>query len=189
MIKIVISAVVLILVAPMVEARTFVLSKGAGYSIEPLYGFETIYRSSPRSYIKSRAIYGLRLTAGKPLLSGELEYARASDTENYSTAPEKIYYQDDKYKVGITSTAYLGKHFFMAGRAGAQATEGIQEETSGGVKTTKEKGLQINPYAGVKLGIQFGVVRINAGSTMVFNDYKDFSKNELQHSVSLGIGY
>ncbi len=185
-IKILVAA---LLISPSAFARSYSLAKGAGYSVEPLYGYETVYRSSPSSHLSTRTMYGLRLKMGKDILAAEAEYTRASDTETYSSAPEKIYYQDDKYKLGIRSSYYFGKYFFSTGRIGAQATQGQEESTSGGVTTTEKKDLKIDPYAGLHLGIRLGVFSINAGSTMIIKDYSDFSKNDFQHTLSFGVGY
>ena len=170
-------------------ARSFTLAKGSGYTVEPLYGYETVYRTTPTPHLATRAMYGLRLTAGKDILSAEAEYSRATDTENYSVAPEKIYHQDEKYKLGIRSTYRFNTYFFSTGRIGAQAAQGKEEETSGGVVTTKTKDLTYNPYAGIQLGIRLGVFSLNAGTTMVFRDYSDLSKNDFQHTFSFGVGY
>ncbi|WP_347357388.1 hypothetical protein [Bdellovibrio sp.] len=178
-----------LLASSIAAARSFTLAKGSGYSVEPLYGYETVYRSYPKGHLATRTMYGLRLTAGKDILSAEAEYTRASDTETYSTAPEKIYHQDDKYKLGVRSTYRFNNYFFSTGRLGAQATQGKEETTSGGVVTTKEKELKYDPYAGINLGIRLGVFSLNAGTTMVFKDYSDMSKNEFQHTLSFGVGY
>lgn len=170
-------------------ARSYQLAKGVGYSVEPLYGYETVYRSSPKSHLSTRAMYGLRVKVGKDVLGAEAEYSRASDTETYSTAPEKIYYQDDKYKLGIRSSVYFTQYFLFTARAGAQATQGFEETTTAGVTTKKTKDLKIDPYAGAHLGIRFGVFSLSAGSTMVIKDYNDFSKNDFQHTLSFGVNY
>lgn len=182
-------ALVMIFVGSLASARSFTLTQGTGYTVEPLYGYETIYRNTPTPHTQTRAMYGLRLTLGVDLLSLEAEYAKASDTENYAAAPEKVYTEDENYKLGIRSTYRFNQYFFFLGRMGAQATKGFEESTSSGVTTREEKELKYNPYAGAQLGIRFGVFSLSAGSTVIFKDYNDFSKNDFQNTLTFGVGY
>lgn len=185
----IISVLAVILASSVASARQFTLVKGAGYAVEPLYGYETIYRSSPTPHLATRAMYGVRLSAGVDLLSGEAEYTRASDTETYSGSPEKIYHEDERYKLGVRSTYRFNQYFYSSGRLGAQATKGFEESTSAGVVTRKDKDLKYSPYAGAQLGVRFGVFSVNLSATMVFQDYSDLSKNDVQHTLSFGVGY
>lgn len=181
--------VCLSLLGSFASARSFTLTQGKNYRIEPLYGYQTVFRDSPTPHLQTRAMYGLRASAGPDLLSAEAEYSRASDTEEFSTAPEKVYHEDDSFKLGIRSTYNLNEYIFSSARLGAQATQGKEESTSGGVVTTKTKDLRYNPYAGASLGIRVGVFSLNASATMVFSDYSDLTKNEVQHTLSFGVGY
>ncbi|MDG0817745.1 outer membrane beta-barrel protein [Bdellovibrio svalbardensis] len=171
------------------SAREFKLSSGPGYTVSPLYGYETVYRDSPTPHLATRAMYGLRVTVGEDILSAEVEYSKASDTENMSTAPEKIYNEDEIAKLGIRSTYRFNNYLHSSLRVGAQATRGIEETTSSGILTRKDKDIRYNPYAGLQLGVSFGVFSLNASSTMVFRDYSDLSKNDIQNTLSFGVGY
>jgi hypothetical protein len=157
--------------------------------IEPIVGYETVYRDTPSPHTATRTIYGGRVSAGVDLLSLELEYTRGADTENFSSAPEKIFSSDEKGKAGLRSTYRFNSYFFTSGRIGCQGTRGYTETTSGGVTTREENPIKYNPYAGASLGISLGsFVSITAGTTMVFRDNSDLSKNDVQNVLSISIG-
>lgn len=160
-----------------------------GARIEPIAGLETVYRETPNPHTSTRTIYGARVTLGSDAIAGELEYTHGSDTEKYSQAPEKIYHEDDKAKLGLRSTYRFTDLFFVTGRLGGQGNRGFKEETSGGVVTRTEKPIKYYPYAGASLGLRFGsLMSLSAGTTVVFADSSDMSKNEIQNTLSLSIG-
>ncbi|UYL09312.1 hypothetical protein B9G69_001840 [Bdellovibrio sp. SKB1291214] len=169
------------------NAASFTLTKGSGYKVEPLYGIETVYRDYPTPHMQTRSMYGLRMSLGVDLLSLEAEYTKASDTEDYSTAPEKVKTDDERLKLGLSST-YRVDFFHMTGRAGAQATKSVRETTSGGIVTKDERPIQYNPYAGASIGVNFGPASINLSSTVVFRD-NDWEKSDFQNTISAGIGF
>ena len=168
-------------------AASFTAAKGNGYKIEPLYGIETVFRDYPTAHLQTRVMYGIRLSLGVDLLSLETEYTKASDTEDYSTAPEKVKTDDERLKLGVSST-YRMDYFHLTGRAGAQATQTTRESTSGGVVTTDKRPIQYNPYAGASIGVNFGPASINLSSTVIFRD-NDWEKSDFQNTISAGIGY
>lgn len=171
------------------KAASFTLAKGAGYQIEPIYGYETVFRDYPNDHLTTHMLYGLRLTAGVDLLSVEAEYTKSSDTEDYSTAPEKIKTDDENYKLGITSTYRFNNYFFMSGRAGAQATHETRTETNSGVDSKTDEPMKYNPYAGASVGVKLGPLSLNLNSTVIFKDATNMSKNNYQNTFSVGIGY
>jgi len=163
---------------------------GIKYNLEPIVGFETTYRNTPTPHTSTRAIYGARATAGVDLLMGELEYTKGSDTKTFSTAPESVKNTDEKAKLGIRSTYHFNSYLFISGRLGGQATKNIREETNGGVVTITEPPIKYHPYAGASLGLRFGsVASISLGTTMIFKDSKDPSKNDVQNTVSARFGF
>lgn len=165
------------------------LSNNPAVQIMPIVGYETVYRDSPTPHTSTRLIYGASVTYGVPYLSGEAEYTRANDIENYVTAPQSIKNEDENLKLGIRSNYNLTDFAFVSGRLGGQATQGTVTTTSSGVSTSTKKDLQINPYAGVGLGAHLGsLVTLSAQSTLVFRDYKDMKKNDIQNTVALSIG-
>lgn len=183
------ASISIMLFSGVASAASFTLSKGAGYKIEPLYGYETVFRDYPTPHLNTRMMYGARVTAGSDILSGELEYTKASDIEDFATAPEKIKIDDEKLKLGARSTYNFNNYFFATGRLGGQATKEVREETSGGVTTRTEEPIKYNPYAGASLGVRLGPLNVSVGSTVIFRDGSDMSKNDYQNTVSVGIGY
>ncbi len=159
------------------------------YRIEPIFGYETVYRSTPKSHTVTRMFYGARVTAGIDIVSAELEYTQGNDTKDYDIAPEKIKTTDEKAKLGIRSTFRLTDLFNMSTRLGCQAKKTTQEVTNLGVTTTEEKPIEYSPYAGAAFGIQLGkAVRISIGTTVVFKDINDMEQNEYQNAVAVGFG-
>ena len=163
--------------------------KGIGYKLEPIAGYETVYRDSPTPHTLTRTIYGARVVVGSDLISLEVEYTKGSDTENFSTAPEKIYNDDEKGKVGLRSTYRFNNYVFTSGRLGGQGTRGYTETTTDGVVTRVDNPIKYHPYAGVSLGVKFGsFFSISAGSTVVFRDNADMTKNDVQNTLAISIG-
>ncbi len=161
----------------------------AGLKIEPILGYETIYRDSPKPHTLTRNIYGGRLALGSDLLAAELEYTVGKDTEYFTSAPEKIESQDEKGKLGVRSTYRFNNYFFITGRVGGQGTKGWNEETSSGVVTRTDNPIKYHPYAGASLGVSLGgYVSISAGTTVVFKDNSDMAKNDVQNTVSISVG-
>ena len=157
-------------------------------TITPIFGYETVYRDAPSPHTSTRTIYGLRLNYGIPLFSGEAEYTRGNDTENYLIAPEQIRNDDERLKLGLTSAYHPIPIAFVNVRAGGQASRGNKEVTSGGVLTRTTKDLEVSPYAGAGLGFHIGsMITLSASSTVVFRDYKEMKKNDLQNVVALSI--
>ncbi|WP_413560856.1 hypothetical protein [Bdellovibrio sp. HCB209] len=168
-------------------AARVTLAQGKGYKIEPIYGIETVFRDYPTPHLQTRSMYGLRLSLGVDLFSVETEYTKATDTEDFSTAPEKIKTDDERLKLGFSST-YRMEYFHLTGRAGAQATQTTREETSAGVVTTDKRPIKYNPYAGASVGVNFGRLSINLSSTVIFRD-NDWEKSDFQNTISAGVGF
>ncbi len=165
------------------------LSSDPALRVMPIAGYETIFRDTPSPHTKTRVVYGLRVTYGIPAVSGEAEYTIGNDVENYTIAPERIRNEDERLKIGITSMYHPISFAFVNLRAGGQASRGTEEVTSGGVTTKTVKELEVHPYAGAGLGVHFGsFLTLSASSTMVFRDYKDMKKNDVQNMVALSIG-
>jgi hypothetical protein len=97
---------------------------GLGYRLEPIIGYETVYRDAPQPHTLTRTIYGARVVVGPTFLAAELEYTKGEDTENFSTAPEKIVNNDEKAKLGIRSSYHFNSYVFLTGRLGCQGTRG-----------------------------------------------------------------
>lgn len=163
-------------------------TKDFTYTIQPLLGFETVYRSTPRPHTVTQSMYGVRLTGGVDLLSGEIEYTQSTGSETFQTAPEKIASTDEKLKVGARSLFRLSDIFNMTVRLGGQAKKTKEETTNAGVTTTEEKPIEYSPYLGAAFGLHIGKMNVSVGTTVVIKDVNDMEKNEIQNVVAVGFG-
>ncbi len=130
------------LLSSMALARPASMPKDIKYTVSPLFGYETVFRATPTPHTATHAMYGARLTIGSDSISGELEYTKSSDTENFMTTPEKIVTNDDKLKLGLRTTYRANEYLFATARLGGQATQTERIETSSGVATTIKDDIQ-----------------------------------------------
>ena len=158
------------------------------YTIQPLLGFETVYRSTPRPHTVTQTMYGVRLTGGVDILSAEIEYTQSTGTETFQTAPEKIKSTDEKLKLGGRSLFRLSDIFNFSVRFGGQAKKTKEEITNIGVTTTEEKPVEYSPYLGAAFGLHIGKMNVSVGTTVVIKDVNDMEKNEIQNVVAIGFG-
>jgi hypothetical protein len=163
-------------------------AKDFTYTIQPLLGFESVYRSTPRPHTVTQTMYGVRLTGGVDILSAEIEYTQSSGTETFQTAPEKIKSTDEKLKLGGRSIFRLSNVFNMSVRFGGQAKKTKEEITNGTVVTTEEMPVEYSPYLGAAFGVHIGKMNISVGTTVVIKDANDMEKNEVQNVVAVGFG-
>ncbi|MBC7456790.1 MAG: hypothetical protein H7235_00830 [Bdellovibrionaceae bacterium] len=163
-------------------------TKDFTYTIQPLLGFETVYRSAPRPHTVTQTMYGLRLTGGIDLLSGEIEYTQSTGSEIFQTAPEKIVSTDEKLKIGARSLFRLSDIFNMTVRFGGQVKKTKEETTNIGVVTTEQKPIEYSPYLGAAFGMHIGKMNVSVGTTVVINDMNNMEKNEIQNTVAIGFG-
>jgi hypothetical protein len=165
-----------------VSTRNFV------YRIEPIIGLEQVYRSTPTAHTVNRTVYGVRGAVGTDRLSGEIEFITGQDTENFSTAPQKITNKDDKLKLGLSSSYNLTNTFFATARLGGEAAKNIRETTTNGALTSVEN-TDYAPYVGASIGVRLGrFVNISAGSTVVLRDLGDLAKNDYQNTLTISLG-
>lgn len=159
------------------------------YKVEPIFGYEQSYRSTPTAHTTNVAVYGIRFVLGTDRLAFEGEYTKSEDTENYSLAPQKITNKNDEFKFGARSTFNYGNLFFFVARAGLQATNNIQETTSNSLTTSTQKPLSYAPYGGALVGLHLGrYFTTSLSSTVVLRDISDLSKNDYQNVISVGVG-
>lgn len=170
------------------SAGTASMPKDIKYTISPIFGYETVFRATPTAHTLTHTIYGARVTAGTDLISGELEYTKGSDTENFLVAPQLIVTDEEKAKLGIKSTYRFNTLLFASGRFGGQAKKSIRTETSNGVAVKIEDPIAYDPYAGASLGVKLGPVSISVGATAVIHSTTDNSKNDIQHTLSVSLG-
>ncbi len=163
-------------------------AKDFTYTVQPLLGFETVYRSNPRPHTVTQMMYGVRLTGGVDILSAEIEYTKSTGSETFQTAPEKITSTDEKLKLGGRSVFRLSNLFNMSVRFGGQAKKTKEEVTDTGVVTTEEKPIEYSPYLGAAFGLHIGKMNVNMGTTVVIKDVNDMEKNEVQNVIAIGFG-
>lgn len=170
------------------QSRSSMSTKDMKVSIEPLAGFETLYRPYPTPHTVTRTMFGVRLTAGSDLISAEAEYTQGNDTENFLTAPEKIETKDNNYKLGIRSTYKITDWAFSSIRLGGHATESTVTETNAGVPTTTKKPMEYHPYLGAHIGAKLGPISVSIGATAIIRDTANISNNDVQHTLSVSLG-
>ncbi len=178
----------LVLFAGIFAQAQLARDKDMTYTIQPLLGFETVYRSTPRPRTVTQTMYGVRLTGGVDILSAEIEYTQSTGTETFQTAPEKIKSTDEKLKLGGRTLFKLSNIFNFSIRFGGQAEKTKEEVTSTGITTTTEKPVDYSPYLGAAFGLHIGKMNVSVGSTVVIKDVNNMEKNEIQNVVAIGFG-
>jgi hypothetical protein len=170
-------------------AKAPVSANGIKYTISPLFGYETVFKATPTPHTSTRTMYGARLTAGIDVISGELEYTKGNDTENFLVAPQKIETTDEKLKLGITSKYHLNDFLFASARFGGQAKKSVRiETTTGSAPVTFNDATTYDPYAGASIGAHFGPISVSLGAVAVIHNTTDMSQNDIQQTISVSIG-
>lgn len=163
------------------SSSSHALPAGTTYSVTPIVGFEQVTKARPDYHAKVRLIYGALVTAGYRIISAESEITRASDNEYYPLQDLRLADTDDRIKLGIRSEYPLLPILSAYGRLGGQASRNTHEEIRSGVSTKTIGKIKISPYFG--LGVVLDVVNwvaLQAGATVVFNEWPDMSKNDYQ---------
>lgn len=142
----------------------------ADINLVPVVGMERVQKFEPKEYTSNRLYYGVRLVAGKPLLSFEAEVTQAKDDKTFNDLDRKTNENSTNGSLGIRSTFGQGPmNFFLRMGGTARKSEIKTTVISTGTSTTEEPPIVINPYAGTGLSINFGnIFRLNAGLTAVF---------------------
>ncbi len=166
------------------------VSLGAGFAVtvEPIVGFEHVEKLTPAPHAKNRLIYGARVIAGIPLVSGELEYTRGTDREVFGDLGLTTTETADRGKVGARSSYVLGELLRFHLRAGGQLSKISREQTQGGVTTTTIESPAVKPYAGTGLSVRLAQALYASGEVVVVvNDLNDLSKNEYQTTAGFQV--
>ncbi len=159
-------------------------------SIEPIIGYELVQKLEPTRRVNQRMMYGARATAGWSVFAGEAEYTRASDTEVLGVPSTTIRDTEDRLKLGVRGSVRV--FGLLAGhlRTGVQARRNERESTVGGVTTNTRGEIEYDPYAGVGLTVGMGRhFALNAGVTVVFNDFPDLGRNDYQTQLGFSIRF
>ncbi|MFP5492571.1 MAG: hypothetical protein ACLGG0_13790 [Bacteriovoracia bacterium] len=141
---------------------------------EPLYGVEHTQNRYPEpARYSTRTFFGLRVLAGVPLISLELEGTQSNSRRDYPGDNEKVEDEVQRAMVGLRSTYAIASYLAFYLRAGARATKEKTTitDTLTDEKEVKEPPLYWDPYAGT--GVQISVANnlaLSAGATWVFTD-------------------
>ena len=158
--------------------------------VEPIIGYERVQKFVPERHTKDRLTYGARVTAGIPLVSGEAEYTRGTDTEDFPAQALTTKDMDDKLKVGLRSSMNVSSLLSFQARAGGQAKRNTHEETASGVTTQTVGDITYRPYAGMGLSSKMiPGFELSGGVTVVFNKFPDMSQNEYQSTLGMRIRF
>ncbi len=161
--------------------------RGVSIRFEPVVGFERAYKPEPSPHTRARLLYGARVIAGHPLISGELEATRASDSESYPSQVRVIEEQSDKLKLGLRSR--LDRSFGAAFvRAGGQAQRISRQDTVLAVTTETTAPWAIHPYAGAGLELGGSTFRLTGTATVVFRDLSNWTSNDLETTLGFRFG-
>lgn len=167
-------------------------SKRSGFTsnLEPIVGYERVTKLVPTPHTKDRLIYGMRFTFGVPLLSGEAEYTRAMDTEDYPETNFSTKDTTDKVKLGLRSSFRLVGFLSAFARAGGQASRNIHEETLSGVHTREEEPIKYKPYAGAGLTARLARnFSFNSGLTVIFHDFPKMDHNDYELTAGFTVKF
>ncbi len=160
------------------------------YEVEPIIGYERVQKLVPTPHTRDRLVYGVRVTAGVLMVSGEAEYTRATDTESFPLTSTSIQDTDDKARIGLRSTIGMGRLLNFVVRAGAQARQTKSETTVAGFTTTTIAPIRYNPYAGAGLRARLaGNVSFTADLTVVFTDFPNMNRNEYMTTAGFAVSF
>ena len=151
--------------------------------VEPIYSIERTLRAYPApSKMVTNYYLGLKAIYGVPLISAEFEVAQSTRVENFPDEGKKVDFTNQRIMLGFRSYPYKTKYVGLYFRGGARAKKEIRETTENGSSTLSDSGIDLDPYAGVGLTVEFGkTFSMNAGSTLAYN--KNASDSDDQYDV------
>lgn len=164
--------------------------KGFQVSVEPIMSYQLLRKDFPDPHQKFMFMYGARAVIGHPIISGEAEYQRGSDTEIFPLQQLTVKEDREQFKLGLRSRKQIGSIFDGTARAGGQASRSNREEIrlSGVTKTTTP--IKISPYIGFGLGVQFkSFIGLVAEVTFVMPNFDKPTELEVQSSLALRIAF
>lgn len=158
--------------------------------VEPIIGYEREQKLLPEPRTTETILYGARLTAGIPMVSGELEYTTSTDTESFPALGLSQTEKTERAKLGIVSKLRLGRLFRFKLRGGAQARRTTTEQTSGTVTTRSVSPVKYKPYLGA--GVQARLTpkfRFSADLVTIFEDFPSFRNNQYQLTAGFSVKF
>lgn len=165
-------------------------SGGLGLGITPVVGYERVQKVLPTPHTNDRLTYGLRMTAGVPLLSLEVEATRGQDTEIFTNPDMTVKDTTDKVKVGARFTFDLGRLLAIGARGGVQAKRTKSEITLSGTTTTTTSPITYKPYGGGTLrAMVSNNTSIDGSVTVIFNDFPDMKQNEYEATLGFTLRF
>jgi hypothetical protein len=159
--------------------------KGIAYTVEPIYGKETVNIDKEARIVQTEYFYGARITAAWEFLNLEGVYTKtnrgqflASDIKNSAG------YEIERLKVGIYGSYELLPILLGIVRAGGDAKKVTTVSVTNGNISRIEGDTLYRPYLG--LGIEAGpkLFSLTAGVTIVFHAIPDdYFDNDYQYSL------
>lgn len=141
---------------------------------EPLFGVEHTSNPQPEpARYSTRSFFGLRVLAGVPLLSLELEGTQSNGRRDYPGDNQKIEDEVQRAMVGLRSTVPTTQWFAIFGRAGFRGTKQKTTITNtlDSTKEVKDPPIAWDPYAGAGAQLALGsLFAVSAGATWIFTD-------------------
>jgi hypothetical protein len=164
---------------------------GLQVTIEPIIGYERVQKLAPTPHARNHLIYGARARAGLPLISGEAEYTRGQDREDFpGQALSSVQDTDERLKVGLVSAPPLNQYVSFQLRAGAEARRTTHEQTLSGTTSTATDPVQYNPYAGAGLGVHLGSkLDFSVAVTVIFDDFPSLDQSDYQTTAGFSIRF
>ena len=159
------------------------------FGLVPVIGYEQVTALLPTRHTKSRLFYGGIATIGVPLISGELEYLLATDTEKFSDPTLTIKDTVHRARLGLRSSFHLTPLLSLFARAGAQASRNkLQITDAGGNISTSSNAWKFAPYAGAGLKLRVSTkFALLADVVVVFGNFPSMANNTYQTSAGFAI--
>ena len=157
---------------------------------EPLYGMEHTQNRYPEpARYTTRSFFGLRVLAGVPLLSLELEGTQSNDRRDYPSEDQKVEDEVQRAMVGLRSTYGISSYLGFYLRAGARGTKQKTTitDTNTDEKEVKDPPIGWDPYAGTGLQVALGQkLALSAGATWIF---PDSGKPDVQYTFGFTVKF
>lgn len=181
-------AVVLLFPVLAHAASSQAFSKGGFLiTVEPIVGYEFAKANTPSVHTRGMLVYGARVTAGHPLISGEGEFTMGTVNETFPLSGQNTKTDKKNVRLGLRSMIALNAWSSFIFRGGGQATQTKVAVTtiSTASTVTANAPWDIRPYAGTGVNLFFSdMVNINLEVTYVFRSTQDWSQNEVQPTFS-----
>ncbi|MBD66295.1 MAG: hypothetical protein CME62_13880 [Halobacteriovoraceae bacterium] len=159
----------------------------AELNIEPVYGFERTYHALPEpARYRTETFFGARASYGTPTFKGEAEATQSNSSDDINDIEVK--YTTQTLMLGLRLVPINGQYFNTFFRIGGRAQKKETEVTESGETTKTTDGPNLDPYAGLGFGLNFGsLFSLNASATLIYNRYAD-PEDQYDTRYTLGAG-